>query len=321
MLLRQELDELYAAFCETLPQPLRVGARELPYRLGMAISPDVPWSQVLGHEVTFAAPALFAEAMPQIAPAKVRDAVLAHSLAVIDGFGTDRIEDRQIPVSAEICDILAEIRRARDRALTRVAGPAGNQGLDFAQAQREMLDAIHDEHRIMAEHQSVDFAHYERLARGKTAIGLPASIALARSAGWSASECGAIAKTLSSVWLGMQYHDDVIDWEDDFKRDSAWAIVLAGHVSSAELAPGMTDYDSMRKLVFESGILARMLERSFRHFRAARKRAEALGTRELAGWARTKENYAMLLAQEERRNSGYAVRLHALGPWVLQVLS
>ncbi len=321
MLLRQELDQLYAAFCETLPSPLQVGARELPYRLRMAISPEVPWSEVLGHEVTFAAPAVFSEAMPGIAPAKVRDAVLAHALAVIDGFGTDRLEDRQIPASAEIREILSHIRNARDRALARVASSTSREPIQFEKAQCDMLEAIHDEQRIMSEHGFADFAIYERIAGGKTAIGSPASVALARAAGWNEYRCHAVARALSAVWLGMQYHDDVLDWEDDFKRDSSWAVVLAREVTRGEATPRASGHESARALVFESGILAQMLERSFRYFRAARKRAEVLGARELAAWARTKEDYAMWLAQQERQNSGYAVRLQALSPWVTKVLS
>ena len=103
MLLRQELDEIYAAFCETLPAELQdVVTRDSRTASGWSSAATVPWSQVFGQEVTFAAPALFAQAMPQISPAKVRDAVLAHAFAVIDAFGTDRIEDQQIESSPDL---------------------------------------------------------------------------------------------------------------------------------------------------------------------------------------------------------------------------
>lgn len=322
MLLRQELDELYAGFCETLPTELQAGARELPYRLRLAMSPGVPWSQVFGHEVTFAAPALFAEAMPHISPAKVRDAVLAHALAVIDGFGTDRIEDRQIASSPELEELLLRIRSARDRSLLSVVGCLGDAATDFGRIHREMIEGIHAEQRMMAEHAHVDFVLYEDIALRKTSIGAPASVALARAAGWVPSECRAVSKTLSSVWLGMQYHDDVVDWEDDLRRGSSWAVLLAKAAGlEADPRDRPTERIAVQKLVLDSGILGIMLDRSFRHFRAARKRAEALGARELAAWARTKEVHAQSLASQEKNNSGYAVRLHALSPWLAQVLS
>src|SRR3954466_7617115 len=112
VLLRQELDDLYAGFCDTVPRVLRDCARDLPYRLRLASTPGTPWSEVFAHEVTFAAPALFAQVMPHIPSGKVRDAVLAHALAVIDGFGTDRLEDSQIPPSIELQELLDHVRAA-----------------------------------------------------------------------------------------------------------------------------------------------------------------------------------------------------------------
>jgi hypothetical protein len=321
VLLRQDLDEIYTAFCETVPRHLRPIAQQLPYHLRMAAAPGVPWSEVFGHEVTFAAPALFAQAMPQISAAKVRDAVLAHGFAVIDAFGTDRVEDRQIETSSELEDVLGRIREASDRALLRVVGSLGDDATDLSRARRAMLDAISVERRIMVDGDAVDFDFYERTALAKAGIGSPASVALARAAGWSPAECRAVARTLDSVWLGMQCHDDVIDWEDDFKRDSAWAQHLIDRESDAPANWHVLGRDVLRSNILESGILAKMLHRSARHFRAARKRAEALGARELAAWAGTKEAHSQSLAQFERNNSGYAVRLHALSPWIAQVLS
>jgi hypothetical protein len=322
VLLRQELDEIYAAFCETLPQELRIAAQQLPHRLKMAWAPSIPWSQVFGQEVTFAAPAFFAEAMPHISPGVVRDAVLAHTLAVIDAFGTDRVEDRQIEASAEVEEILRRVRNASDRALVRVVGSLSDDQTDFAVAQRAMLNGIRAERTIMVEQRPVDFELYESIALAKAGVGTPASIALARAAGWSAAECRAVARTLDSVWLGLQYHDDVIDWEDDLKRKSSWAVRLVmGDELDRTASDPIAEQKQVREAVLDSGILARLLERSARHFRAVRKRAEALGVRELAGWALKKEEHAQQLTEQERRSSGYAVRLHALSPWASHVLS
>jgi hypothetical protein len=288
----------------------------------MAWAPSIPWSQVFGQDVTFAAPAFFAQAMPQISPAKVRDAVLAHAFAVIDAFGTDRIEDRQIKASDEIVEILCRIRLASERAVVRVAGNLWDEKTDLAVAQRSMLDAIRAERRIMIEDGPVEFEVYESIAIGKAGVGTPASIALARAAGWSVAECQTVARTLDSVWLGLQYHDDVIDWEDDLKRDSSWAVRLVlGEKGESGDSRHSADIKAIRDEVLDSGILAQLLERSARHFRAVRKRAEALGVRELAGWALKKEEHAQQLAHQEKRSSGYAVRLHALSPWVSHVLS
>jgi hypothetical protein len=322
VLLRQELDELYSGFCEDLPLELRGCAQDLPYLLRMAPLPGTPWSEVFGHEVTFAAPALFAEAMPNISRSQVRDAMLAHALAVIDAFGTDRMEDSQIPRSYEIRDLIVHLRAARDRALSRVV-PDKSEMTTFAVSHARMIAAVRAEGRVFGGCEPADFVRYERIAAGKTAIGLPASVALAKAAGFSEAECRAVGKTLESIWLGMQYHDDVVDWEDDYRRGNAWAVQLArGAVS--EVSPRIerpTERNPVRDMVLESGVLSHMLERSFRHFRAARKRGEALGVTTLCAWAKSKEDHAKMLARHERQNAGYALRMHALSGWAARVLS
>jgi hypothetical protein len=321
MLLRQELDELYAGFCDDLPRELRACAHDLPYLLRMAPVPGTPWSEVFGHEVTFAAPALFAEGMPHISRTEVRAAMLAHALAVIDGFGTDRMEDSQIPRSHELADLIVHLRAARDRALARVVQNR-TEATSFAVTHARMIAAVRAEGRVYGGCEPADFARYERIASGKTSIGLPASVALAQAAGFSEVECRAVAKTLEATWLGMQYHDDVVDWEDDYRRGGAWAVLLARNlVSEATPRERPTESNPVRDMVLESGVLWHMLERSFRHFRAARKRAEALGVHGLAAWAKSKEEHAKMLARHERQNAGYALRMHALSPWAARVLS
>ena len=116
----------------------------------------------------------------------------------------------------------------------------------------------------------------------------------------------------------MQYHDDVVDWEDDHARGRAWAVELARSALSGRRGGASR---TVREMVLESGVLSRMLERSRRHFRAARKRSEVLGARGLSAWAKSKEQHAAMLAAHERQNAGYALRMHALTPWVAKVLS
>jgi hypothetical protein len=185
-----------------------------------------------------------------------------------------------------------------------------------------MIAGVRAEGRVFGGGEPADFARYERIAAAKTAPGVPASVALARAAGFREAECRAVSKTLESIWLGMQYHDDVVDWEDDYRRGSAWAVHLARTVS-AEAAPDQrpSEPNPVRDMVLASGVLWHMLERSFRHFRAARKRCEALGVRGLASWAGSKEEHAQMLTRFERQNAGYALRMHALSPWVARVLS
>src|SRR5262249_6793652 len=90
------IDGLFAELCNSFPGGLREEARRLPFSLGFAPDPSTPWSCVFSHEVTLAAPAMFAEAMPALSQIAVRHALFAHALAVIGAMGTDRIEDGQV---------------------------------------------------------------------------------------------------------------------------------------------------------------------------------------------------------------------------------
>ena len=61
------VDDLYEVFADRIGEPLASSARDLPRALALA-PVSVPWSRVFSHEVTLGAPALFAEAMPEVRP-------------------------------------------------------------------------------------------------------------------------------------------------------------------------------------------------------------------------------------------------------------
>jgi hypothetical protein len=63
-----------------------------------------------------------------------------------------------------------------------------------------------------------------------------------------------------------------------------------------------------------------MLSESARRFRAARRRAEALGTHRLAAWAGERERLISDLASREAESPGYTNRAHALSAWAKTVL-
>ncbi|MGH7294525.1 MAG: hypothetical protein ACRELB_06325 [Polyangiaceae bacterium] len=321
MNISQLVDEMFEAFLGGLGGPLAFYARDLPRVLRLASRPNCPWSDVFMHEVTLGAPALLAEGM-DLPPDIVRDAVLAHALAVIDAFGTDRIEDDQVPPSAELLAVLGCARRDRDRAMVRIFGGPPVPGCSFAASDAEVAKAIRRERAFVGSARPVDLATYERESLGKQAPGLPASLALAHIAGWSDARCESAKTTLESIWLGLQMYDDVVDWEDDFARGGSWAVCLMkgdpGHVSIVERNAGAAQ---LRSLVLESGTLGRMLTRAVHHMAVAQRQAHALGAPRLAGWAGDRRARFETLCAAEKRNAGYAVRAHALTAWAGEVLA
>ena len=231
--------------------------------------------------------------MPGVHPGLVRNAFMAHALAVIEAFSTDRVEDRQTPGSPDLVELLQHVREARDRAIGRVFPGSTDPELDYANSEAQVLGAIAAERELMQAAEPVDFARYEAIVLAKTSVGNPASLALARAAGWDRRRCAGVRDALQSTWLGMQYQDDVVDWEDDIRRGNAWPLLLARKVrSDAPLRDRPTERNPIQKMLFSCGILTDMLARGHRHFRAARMRATALQCPELAGWARAKEVHA-----------------------------
>ena len=100
------VDAIWDAFCGTLPEDLRAEAQSLASRVGLVPMAGIPWSNVFKNEVTLAAPALFARAMPSVSHENLVRAVTAHMLAIVDAFATDRMLDGQAEAGAELPRLL-----------------------------------------------------------------------------------------------------------------------------------------------------------------------------------------------------------------------
>jgi len=307
------IDGLYEDFTRSLSAPLSESARALAVTLRLAPERGIPWSRVFSHEVTLAAPALVAEGLGNVGAVQVEAAVLAHMLAVLEAFGTDRIADRQVVASAELRDLLQAMREARDAAILRVPVADGDETVTYAHADPTTRRAIEREESILSSGREISFEEYEAVSLGKQAVGLPASLALGFAEGLDVLRLRTLLALLGGVWLGLQMLDDVVDWEDDVARCGAWAVVLSG-------AERTRDPATARQAVLDSGVLARMLARARRHFRSAHRRAESLGAAELAEWAGERQVSTERLLEAERAAPGYARRTFALGAWAAEVL-
>jgi hypothetical protein len=311
------VDDLYADFASSLPGELAEHARDLPRALRLAPTSKAPWSAVFSHEVTLGAPALFAEAMPSVSILTVREATLAHLLGVIDAFGIDRIEDGQIEPTPSLTEILEHIRRERDSAWKRILqGSPGDSVVDPTAADWVTSHAILMERALLTSREPVGFATYESVALAKQSAGLVASVALARAARWSPRPRLATRRTLESIALGLQMHDDVVDWEDDQSRGGSWVVALVRGGRHA-----VESQEGLRSLVLRSGVLEILLRRARWHFHAAASRAHALGAERLASWARGREDRLTRLVAAESRSPGFAIRAHALSAWATEVLA
>lgn len=321
--MNSSIDALYGGFADGLPTGLRGLALNLPHVLGLAPAPGASWSEVFSHRVTLEAPALVAEAFPALSPETVRDAVFAHALSVIESFGVDRIADKQVLSAPELLELLKELRHARNRLLERILPVGPDMALA---ADREAAEAIQEERSLLSRIGAVTFEEYRRISLGKQAVGFSASLALAIGTKANLERVEMVRRMLAGAALGLQFEDDAVDWEDDWKRGcGAWAVSLARRrlesvkQQTAEERP--TEPDVVRRRVFRMRILYLMLKSARHQYRTAQRYARSLGAVELADWAqrrieRTDETLAM-----EERYPGFVVRARKLAPWAAEVLT
>lgn len=313
------VDGLLAEFCSSFSGPLRDEARRLPYTLGFARDPFTPWSRVFNHEVTLAAPAMVAEAMPAIPADAVKHALIAHALAVIEAMGTDRIEDGQIVPTPGLCKILGAARSLRDEHLVLAAGEA--PALDPGDIDREFNEAMMLERDLLVGQRDVDFQTYESISKRKQVCGILGVDALAARAGWDPGRRQTIRRAILGVALGLQLYDDVVDWEDDAMRGRSWVLALVLSEKRAPRPwPDPGDACEHRARVLGAGMLARMLRRGRLHFRSAARRASVVGAHRLAAWAHERANLTGQLAEREAVSPGFVIRARALAPWARTVL-
>lgn len=306
---------LYGSFVARLPPELRSAGAELPFRLGLVPRPSITWSQAFKHAVTLQAPELLIDGTSGVDARLVDRAVLAHLLAVIEAFGADRVADGQVTASLELAAVLEQVRLARDEALFELYGePAVELASD---ADRRTHQAIVSEQQRFGEDDPVPFSLYEAISSGKQAVGLTAGVALGKALGWRADRTELVRSTLMNIALGLQFQDDVVDWEADFVRGGAWALLLARHELDNASKP--VDLAEARALVLSSGVLAELLMSSETAYRNARLGAEELGAVALAHWADEREREARDFHENERKTPGFLLRLKQLGPWAAEV--
>ena len=139
-------------------------------RNGSGSSPGHSLEQDFRNEVTLAAPALFAAALPQASQQMVMTATTAHMLAVIAAFATDRLLDRQAESNPLMLRVLEHVRLERDRAICELTG---SEVSPYQDAEYGALCAINTE-RILLDHGiALSFSDYCQPLAGQAGGGLP----------------------------------------------------------------------------------------------------------------------------------------------------
>jgi hypothetical protein len=312
-----DIDALYDGFCAALPTELRRFGRSLAYELKLAPDPSIPWSAVFKNRITLQAPSLLFEGTPGVETVAAERAGLAHMLAVIEAFGTDRIADKQVTATPELLRVLEAARSARDDALTRIGG--ADAARMAREADQRTRNAIVVERNLLACGAGVDLEVYQTVSADKQSVGVPPSMVLAQAVGFESAKLEMVRTTLMGVWLGLQFQDDVVDWEEDVTLGGAWAVELARH--SAPRAPASANPEDLKPLVDSSGVLTTMLGLSAARFQSGLAGAESLGATQLAEWLRVRSAEAIELCERERESPGFVRRMRRLAPWAAEVLA
>jgi hypothetical protein len=317
------IDALYAGFVSSVPEKLRATARDLPHVLALSPGRGRSWSEVFGHPVTLVAPKLVAHAMPHAEPDKVRGAVIAHALSMIEALGRERIASRQLQPTPELSAVLAELRRARYAVLDGVWSEAPELA---RAADHETEQAFKEQTSLLRRLSAVSFEDYRRISLAKQAVGFPASVGLCLAAGANETQVELVRRALAGVALGHQFEDDAGNWEDAWRRGGgAWAVSLARRrleavrEQSADERP--TEPDLVRRRVHRTKVLYWMLRAARHQYRTAWRYARLLGAEPLVLW--TEQRLARLdgLLPLEARHAGYVVRALKLAPWASEVLT
>jgi hypothetical protein len=296
------IDQTYARFVSRLPEHLATVASDLPHRLGLTPNAGTPWSRVFNNPAVLGFPMLLLAETGRVAPDVQKLAGAAHLFAIIGAFGMDRIDDGQIVVGVAERAIIERVQRARDEALAPLLARGDEGSFDYARGERLTAESVDDERAVASGREPATLERYLDVSWKKQGLAFPASLAAADAAGFSAEDRRLVEAVVEGAALGLQYRDDVVDWEDDHARGFAWAPALLAE-APAEAAP----VEAVRDRLHAEGVLGRMLEMSRAAFASAADAARALGAESLALWALGQAEITADLADREATTPGFAV--------------
>src|SRR6476661_1346598 len=149
----------------------------------------------------------------------------------------------------------------------------------FAACKQEYVAANMREKKFAEQPESFTEAGYEAMAAGKSAVCYALVPALA-SLGRVASSPGALCRCLQHLHIGMQYHDDLEDFRQDWEQGQyTYARFLLEKHSSYTAS---SDVRKLHQQLYTSGVAQQLLRSGCRHYELALTLAQELGLPELA---------------------------------------
>jgi hypothetical protein len=265
------IDQLHRRWLRgALPPALREVARSLPYAMGFSPQPRWrTWRDVYGTPVFRALPFLIAEAFPSVPRATVEQLGFAHALTILLALIDDRLNDCQLAFARDT----NLLRHAVEAEITAVLATTVGQRGDFWRRVRHDVRAYVHGHATeptlwIGGQRAYNHSHYARDSAAKTAVCRISAVAVALLGGASPAAVRRVVALLDHYLVGMQYLDDAVDWEEDF-RGGRWTYFLQLHLRPQEARRAVpVTLAALRSRVVTSQVTADFFARGSRHYAA-----------------------------------------------------
>ncbi|MFO7565975.1 MAG: hypothetical protein R6X02_25250 [Enhygromyxa sp.] len=285
---RALIDQSYAEFVAEVPEELRAAARELPHLLGLSSRAELSWSDADIEPVVLSLPTLLLTRRRRPIAAKLREsAQRAHLFALISALIQAGLDEGSLTIDARMDGLLLAVERQRHRALAELRLLGADRNSSFMTAERETRGAAATEREIFAGRSEAELPSYVAICCAKQSLAFPATMAAAVASGAEVDELAHVHDVILGVTLGVAARSEVIGRSERERAGRSWVAALSRTRERSEAV----------------GELLGVASEAFEHAAAA---AEALGSDELAHWARQQIEHIRVLMLRERERASAA---------------
>ncbi|MBI1814677.1 MAG: hypothetical protein HYR72_06850 [Deltaproteobacteria bacterium] len=302
------IDHLYRRWLRSaLPPTLREVARALPHAMSFSPQPRWrTWRDVYGTPVFRALPFLIAEAFPSVPRATLEQLGVAHVLIILLALIDDRLNDRQLAFARDTNLLRYAVEGEIHALLGTTVGPRADFWRRFRRDVSEYVDGHSTEPVLwIGRRPAYTHSHYARDSAAKTAVCRITAVAVALLGGAPPPAVRRVVALLDHYLVGMQYLDDAVDWEEDF-RGGRWTYFLQLHLRPQEARRAVpVTLAALRSRVATSQVTADFFARGSRHYAACLRLLGAFDMPTFRDWVIHKRDrlHGMATARRQQQDT------------------
>lgn len=239
------------------------------------------------NPITRTLPGAVAEAFPTVTPVHLRRLGLAHVLCLALAFLDDRLNDDDVAFSRDLNLLKRSMEAEMQARLSEVVGTHAGYWRAARQALRDYAVAHVREAADWRGGRAEDDSHarYARAAAGKLAPARLSALAVAILGGASTSVQTRITRAVDECVIGLQYVDDVDDWEEDYRRGRPTYFVRRHLTAHEWRRRERVPVAELRSRVHLSDTGVEFLQRASHHFGRCATLLDGLPMPTLRTWA------------------------------------